>query len=226
MALYKFNAIADHKTKQERIYDEVKNAIIQCNFAPGEQIVIRSLAAQMNVSEIPVREALKTLISESFIVEKNHNLFVAPISASEFLSMLDVKLGLEKLAIRLTAKRINEEMLTYLRNKIHQMEAQYHSGNLEHYKAAHNDFHLSLCKMCGVSYLSKAIEDAFAHHTRGVTYFQLKSWDDGPSIQQHEEIVRSLERQDADAAERYLSANRSKATALYKKQIEEKHLDI
>ena len=205
MALYKFNAIADHKTKQERIYDEVKNAIIQCNFAPGEQIVIRSLAAQMNVSEI---------------------LFVAPISASEFLSMLDVKLGLEKLAIRLTARRINEEMLTYLRNKIHQMEAQYHSGNLEHYKAAHNDFHLSLCKMCGVSYLSKAIEDAFAHHTRGVTYFQLKSWDDGPSIQQHEEIVRSLERQDADAAERYLSANRSKATALYKKQIEEKHLDI
>ena len=54
----------------------------------------------------------------------------------------------------------------------------------------------------------------------------MKSWDDGPSIQQHEEIVRSLERQDADAAERYLSANRSKATALYKKQIEEKHLDI
>ena len=224
MALYKFNAITDHKTKQERIYDEVRGAIIQCNFAPGAQIVIRTLASQMNVSEIPVREALKTLISESFVVEKNHNLFVAPITANEFLSMLEVKLELEKIAIRLTARRIDEEMLQLLRDKLQQMDVQYHSGDMEQYKVIHIDFHLSLCTMCGVSYLAKAIEDAFSHHTRGVTYFHLKSWEHGPSIEQHREIVNALERRDAVAAERCVSENRSNATALYKKQIEEQHL--
>ncbi len=224
MTLYKFSAIADFKTKQERIYEEVKNAIVNCAFKPGEQIVIRTLAAQMHVSEIPVREALKTLISESFVIEERHNFFVAPISAEEFLSMLDVKLELEKLAIRLTANRVNAEMIAYLRQFTQEMEQEYEEHDIETYKQTHNAFHLALCKLCGVSYLSKAIESAFAHHIRGVTYFNLQSWEHNPSIGEHKAILAALEQNDESAAEQHLVNNRRRATEFYKKQMKEKAL--
>ena len=72
-----FNVLPKYKNKQEIAYDEIKNAIITCRFQPGDQLVIRTLAAQLGVSEIPVREALKRLISENYVTENGSTLTVS-----------------------------------------------------------------------------------------------------------------------------------------------------
>lgn len=105
MDFYRFGTSLEYKTKQEIAYDKIKDAIIKCVIAPGEPLIIRSLAVMLNISESPVREALKRLISENFVIKQNSNLYAAPISAEEFMAMLEVRLDLEKIAIKISAKK-------------------------------------------------------------------------------------------------------------------------
>lgn len=52
------------RTTQERVYFQVRDAILRGKFLPGHPITIRGLAAELNCSPMPVREALRRLTSE------------------------------------------------------------------------------------------------------------------------------------------------------------------
>ena len=54
-------AAAPHRTKQEFVYRTLREAILRCELQPGERLVIDDLARRLNVSIIPVREALQLL---------------------------------------------------------------------------------------------------------------------------------------------------------------------
>ncbi|HSB62391.1 MAG TPA: GntR family transcriptional regulator [Vicinamibacteria bacterium] len=60
-------AAARFRTKQELVYRTLRDAIMICRLAPGERLVIDELARQLEVSAIPVREALQLLQSEGLV---------------------------------------------------------------------------------------------------------------------------------------------------------------
>ena len=60
-------AAAPHRTKQEFVYRTLRDAILRCELQPGERLVIDDLARRLNVSIIPVREALQLLQAESLV---------------------------------------------------------------------------------------------------------------------------------------------------------------
>lgn len=214
-----FAASARYKTKQEIAYDTLRSAIITCELSPGDPLIIRRLAAQLNISEIPVREALKTLVAENFVLEQGSNLFVAPITAEEFWDMLEVRLGLERLAIKMAAKKMDEKKSAELLELIEKMREYYDSENTVAYNAAHDLFHLKAVTACGVSYLNSALEEAFAHHKRGRNYFKLSYYKGSPNFQAHEEIVQALQNHDEELAEQRLLENRIRPFDLYRSQM-------
>ena len=50
---------ASFKTKNEAIYEMLREEILQAKIKPGEKIVISDLSKKIGVSEIPIREAVK-----------------------------------------------------------------------------------------------------------------------------------------------------------------------
>ena len=56
-----------HLTKQQFVYGRLRRAILTCELAPGERLVIDELARQFAVSIIPVREAIRLLQSEGLV---------------------------------------------------------------------------------------------------------------------------------------------------------------
>ena len=215
------NVLPKYKNKQEIAYEAIKNAIIQCSFKPGDPLVIRTLAAQLGVSEIPVREALKRLISENFVTESNSSLQVSPVSAHDFLDMLEVKLDLEMIAIKLSARKITEEQIEYLNEILHSMEKCYNEKDYKGYREEHSRFHLMCCTICDVPYLITALESSFAHHERALVYFKLSSWEGEPSLQSHSDLLTALSNHDPEHAQKYLYENRKRAYNLYCKQMAE-----
>ncbi len=216
-----FNVLPKYKNKQEIAYGEIKNAIIQCRFQPGDALVIRTLASQLGVSESPVREALKRLISENFVTERNSTLYVSPVSASEFLDMMDVKLDMEIIAIQLSAKKITDEQLQYLKHILDSMVACCAENDLKSYIKEHYRFHLECCMVCGVSYLMSALASAFAHHERALHYFNLSIWKERPSLEEHSNILNALADRDPEEARRCLRQNRERADNFYRQQLAE-----
>ena len=80
-------AAAPHRTKQEFVYRTLREAILRCELQPGERLVIDDLARRLNVSIIPVREALQLLQAESLVQVVPHvGTSVTPVSRDQRLS--------------------------------------------------------------------------------------------------------------------------------------------
>src|SRR5687768_18051530 len=72
---------APHRTKQAFVYRTLHDAISTCEIKPGERLVIDDLARRLQVSAIPVREAIQMLQAEGLVVSVPHTgVSVAPVT--------------------------------------------------------------------------------------------------------------------------------------------------
>ena len=103
------------RTKQEFVYQTLRSAIMRCEIAPGERLVIDDLARRLEVSIIPVREALQLLQSEGLIANIPHvGATVAPVTRESILDVFTLLEGLGTVATRLVAERGNPVELDML----------------------------------------------------------------------------------------------------------------
>src|SRR6185503_19898866 len=99
-----------YATKQELVYCSLRDAIMRCELAPGQRLVIDDLARRLNVSAIPVREALHLLSSERLVVNVPHvGATVAPIVPESVHDVFTVMEGLETVAARVAADRLHAD---------------------------------------------------------------------------------------------------------------------
>lgn len=209
------------RTKHELAYEEIRRSIVSGDYNPGDRLIISNLADFLGVSESPVREALKRLVSENFVVERGTNLFVAPLSAQQFLDMLDIRLQLEIIAIRRSARYIDAEGGKKLQDDIRNMELALTKSDLEEYRSLHKKFHNDCFIFCNVPYLISALIDASDHHERGINIFKLRPWRVKPDIGQHLRILDAMLAHDEDRAVHELTNNRQRAFAYYAEQLKE-----
>jgi DNA-binding GntR family transcriptional regulator len=97
------------RTKQEYVYQSLRDAIMRCDLQPGERLVIDVLARTLQVSAIPIREALQLLQSEGLVVIAPHvGASVAPISEASIDEAFAILEGLEMVAVRGAIERLDE----------------------------------------------------------------------------------------------------------------------
>ncbi len=93
-----------HVTKQQYVYETLREAIIRCELPPGERLVIDELARRLDISIIPVREALRLLESEGLVFSVAHvGATVAPISRHSIVEVFTLLEGLETVSARAAA---------------------------------------------------------------------------------------------------------------------------
>jgi DNA-binding GntR family transcriptional regulator len=94
-----------HVPLRDQVRDEIRQRIIDGHLQPGTRIVERDIAAELAVSRVPVREALRMLQSEGFIsVVPRKGVVVRSLSRVDVLELFDVREALEVLATRRAAE--------------------------------------------------------------------------------------------------------------------------
>jgi DNA-binding GntR family transcriptional regulator len=143
-----------HRTKQEFVYHTLREAIMHGVLKPGERLIIDDLARQLEVSAIPVREALQLLQSESLVVTVPHaGASVAPISRDTLLDVFTVLEGLELVAMPLAAERATPADLAALDRILDDMDAALAADRHEDWSALNAQFHLRICSLTGLDLL-------------------------------------------------------------------------
>ena len=103
-------------TKQQRVYATIRERILGGTYGPGYRVVIDGLAAELGVSALPVREAIRRLEAEGLIVYRpNVGAQVAPADPGVFEDELTVLAVLEGHATALAAPRLEKGDLNRLR---------------------------------------------------------------------------------------------------------------
>jgi DNA-binding GntR family transcriptional regulator len=80
--------------------DRIRHAIIDGNYQPGKRLVERELTEQLNVSRHPVREALRLLAREGFVVlHRNRGAEVSSVDPSAVTEVYAIRGALGRLAL-------------------------------------------------------------------------------------------------------------------------------
>lgn len=99
----------------DRVRDALTEAILSGSFDPGSHLNADTLARQLGVSHIPVREALRSLQSEGWVDMRPHaGAFVRSRSEHELADLFELRLFLEAHAAALAAERRTGEQLDRL----------------------------------------------------------------------------------------------------------------
>lgn len=214
----------NHFSKKELAYATIRNAIVTGELKPDERLLISELSEQLGVSEIPIREAINRLNSESFIYSQGNLHHVAPLTEQEFLDMLEVRLGLEIIAIRTAVTKIGQKGIEFQRELLRKMEASLNSNDLEQYSQLHKELHMDTFKYCGIAYLNRALIDAWDHHQRGLAVFNLHPWDTKPSLEEHKMIIDLMEKKDIRNLETFFINHRRKAFNMYFQKLKKRQV--
>lgn len=78
------------------IADQIRDRIIDGSYAPGEQINEANVAAQLEISRGPVREALQRLNQEGLLVSyRNRGVFVVELSSDDVAEIYESRAAIE-----------------------------------------------------------------------------------------------------------------------------------
>jgi DNA-binding GntR family transcriptional regulator len=99
----------------QRAHWELREALIEGRFRPGERVRLRDLAEEMGISVTPVREAVLQLVQEGALFMKSpRDIRVRELSVEEFLEIMEIREFLEGQAIERFAERATEQQLSEL----------------------------------------------------------------------------------------------------------------
>jgi DNA-binding GntR family transcriptional regulator len=132
-------------------YREIRRAIIDLAFQPGQQIQEQFLAQWLGTSRTPVREALKRLQGEGLIEGmSSRGAMVAQVSVADIENAYQVIELIEGLASRLAAERLTDEEAARIRECLEKMEAAANGGDQQGWVAFDAELH-DVIRSCAVN---------------------------------------------------------------------------
>lgn len=106
----------DVTTVQERVYRELREALYQGRFMPGEVLTIRALATALGTSSMPVREAIQRLVAENALTQlPNRTTRVASLTRATYEEWIRVRMEIEGYAAARAARHATPDVLAELR---------------------------------------------------------------------------------------------------------------
>ncbi|HEX4212464.1 MAG TPA: GntR family transcriptional regulator [Candidatus Dormibacteraeota bacterium] len=99
----------EKRSLADEIGDRLREAILRGQFAPGQRLREEHLAARLEVSRGPVREALTLLERENLVVvRRNRGATVAHLTREDLDEVYSLRLAVEQLAVRQAVERATE----------------------------------------------------------------------------------------------------------------------
>jgi DNA-binding GntR family transcriptional regulator len=146
----------NHRPLRDQVADELRRRIIECDYAPGHRLTEDRLASDFGVSRNPVREAIRVLEREGFLIAlPRRGAVVASVSAQDVENLFDVRLSLEVRAAQLAAERIDGAGRAALEALIAKAERARSVADLA---ALNTAFHAEICRLSGNSLLASIME--------------------------------------------------------------------
>ncbi|MDM0106586.1 GntR family transcriptional regulator [Variovorax sp. J22R24] len=135
-------------TKLDQVAEKLRERIIAGEYARGEKLKQVQIAEELGVSVTPVREALKALEMEGYIVSRPHQgLSIPEFDLEDAQEILELRMTLERQLTRRAVERLTKEGL----ESLHEAQRDYIRGakanDLQLARRANVRFHFRLYEL-------------------------------------------------------------------------------
>jgi DNA-binding GntR family transcriptional regulator len=115
----KQNEIESNQSLHGKVFDQLKNGILNGKYKHGDLLNEVKMAEEMGVSRTPVREALRQLELEGLAAyTPNKGVVVRGLSREDIKDIYQIRLMIEGMTARRAAENITEEELAELKEYI------------------------------------------------------------------------------------------------------------
>jgi DNA-binding GntR family transcriptional regulator len=134
--------VSGFESEAGRVTGQLRDEILDGVRGPGDRLVERDLAAELGVSRVPVRDALRALAGEGLVTPRPRSwAVVREFTASDVADLNEVRAALEPLAFRLAAQRRTRAGLDRLRAAVDAELDAARAGDAVRAHRAAADFH-------------------------------------------------------------------------------------
>ena len=206
-------------TKQALVYHTLRDAIMHGRLEPGERLVIDDIAKKLEVSPIPVREALQLLQSERLLEHKPHvGAVVAALSAADAEEIFALLEALETAVFIGALAKVTPQHIADLQHLVERMAAVGEDGR---WMELNQRFHRTIAE---IAMMPRALEmlDRISGEWERLRRFRFRAVahpDTAVADREHRAMVAALAGRDAAALEALVRTHNRSALAHYRAAV-------
>lgn len=199
------------ETKSDYIYKQIKQNILKGVWKQGQNIIISKVAEELNISTIPVREALKRLEMEGLVdITPHKGARVTTFDSDRIKEVLSIRAVLEGYAARTAIPFIDDKKMAELKQMAEKMEHYAKVGDDGSFSNANKEFHRYLYKQSPFSLLYDMIFKLWDGGNWSKSVFAFKPDRMYESVIEHYKILEAIEEKDGEKAERLIRMHKEK----------------
>lgn len=136
-------------SKSRSAYEWLRERITTRDFTPGYRLVLSTIATELDMSVVPVREAIRQLEAEGLVTfERNVGARVSMVDDSQYRCSMQALAVLEGVATALSARRVTPEDLKQARETNERMRGQLDYLEPQAFTMLNQSFHSVLFHRC------------------------------------------------------------------------------
>ena len=190
------------RTLADHAYEAIHQAIVTGALGPGERLRIEELAANLDLSFSPLREALQRLEAVGLVqIIPHRGARVTELSLDDLRDIWEARLALETTAIRRSAAHFSPASATLARGHLSELREADRRKDFAQAWKAHTDFHFSIYGVSGSPWLLRLITPLWESSQRYRLRWVPLQADLPTRDAEHEAILQACEAQRPQRAE-------------------------
>ena len=182
-------------SKSQQAYQWIRDRIAGQEFTPGYRLVLGTIAAELDMSVVPVREAIRQLEAEGLVTfERNVGAHVSMVDDSQYRYSMQALSLLEGAATALSARRLTPADIRKARAINEVMTSRLEHFEPRAFTQLNHDFHSALFEKCSNPRVNELVQLEWARlgNLRDST-FTFVPERARESVREHEHILQLIE---------------------------------
>lgn len=210
------------RMSKDYAYLELKQKIICGDFEPDQIVREENLAALLEISRTPLREAIQRLEIEEFLIrQRNGRLKVASVTKQEVKEIFQIRSMLEGFIAREAAINAKEEDIQHLTAMLEKLRQSFKLGHRQDFVSYGFEFHDYLSEMSGLKTFEKILNILKDHALRYCRFVSKYGDWDVKADEEHNLILQKIAEKNPDAAEKAMQVHILRSLSTSIQRIEE-----
>jgi DNA-binding GntR family transcriptional regulator len=201
--------LADSTAVHDQVYEAIRRRLITGRIAPGVGVSLRSLAAELGVSPMPVRDAVRRLAAERALAinPANKRLSVPSLTADRLDQLSQARLWIEPELAARAAPLADEALIKALQAIDARLDASLAAGDVDGYMTANHAFHFAIYERSGADVLLSMAGGLWLQIGPFMRVVFGRVGTGSLPADRHAEAIAALKVRDADGARRAIAAD-------------------
>ncbi len=194
-------------TVTQWVYRTLRSAVMNGQILPGRALTIRELAKVLDVSPMPIREAIRQLSAENALeIQGNRRVMVPKMTAMKFTELCEARIALEPYAAARAMPYLNQDKISELRALNELGDQAMAQGNFEEISGLNQQFHRQLYSANPHQVTLPLIESLWLQ-LGPFMRLATSSLEEYYVVDRHKEAMEAIEKQDAIALQLAIKAD-------------------